>query len=208
MGSWLLISLTASTITCPQVITQTDFNLSEYVRSSWYVHAQQPTSYLPVENNYCVVATYDVADKDKNQISVYNYARRKSVDGKNVNARNMRLCASVNSCFNPSKLEVNLCWLPKFFAGPYWVLAAGPSPAKYTWAIVSAGQPTERLLKRGNDRRICGSSGLWLFSRSPQRNQTQIDMQLSLIRALGVRTDLLMPVIQKDCAYSDMYIKP
>ena len=208
MSLLLTAMLVSKALVCPTVPTQSDFNVTEYVRSSWYIHAQQPTSYLTVDDNYCVVATYSIPDLSKTRISVYNYARKSSVNGKNVNAKHRVLCAKPSSCFYPSKLKVNLCWLPDFFAGDYWVIAAGPSRSNYEWAIVSGGQPTPSLVKGRTDKRICVGKGLWPFSRSKERNQTQIDLQLSIVNEVGISPLLLNPVIQTGCLYSDMYIKP
>ena len=51
---FLLSSTTAQH--CPIVNTQTNFNLTEYIRERWYIQQQQITSYLPLEENYCVTA--------------------------------------------------------------------------------------------------------------------------------------------------------
>lgn len=204
----LAAMLVSKALVCPTVPTQSNFNVTEYVRSSWYIHAQQPTPYLPPENNYCVVATYSIPDLTKTRISVYNYARKSSVNGKNVNAKNMVLCAKPTSCFYPSKLKVNLCWLPDFLAGDYWVIAAGPSSSNYEWAIVSGGQPAPVFMKGDSNKKMCVGKGLWLFSRRKERNQTQIDLQLSIINQVGISPLLLQPVAQDGCLYSDMYIKP
>ena len=196
------IFLSAVNASCPIVSTQDDFNLTEYTRKSWYVHRQQPTNYLPVEDNYCVVATYEDELAQKSTIGVYNYARRGSVTGPNVNSEGRVLCAKIPSCIVPSKLRVNICWLPDFLAGDYWVVAAGPRPGHYDWAIVSGGQP--RLRRNSHE---CSPRGLWFFSRNQIRNDTLIRMQEGICRSKGISASLLHDVTQDGCDYEGMYIK-
>ena len=56
----LLVSAPAfSGTACKQVSTvgSAAFDLDEWVRASWYIQEQQITKYLPLEKNYCCVAT-------------------------------------------------------------------------------------------------------------------------------------------------------
>ena len=57
---WPLIAPRADE--CPAVTTvgSANFNLTEYVRKSWYIQAQQVESYQPLDSLYCVTATYDL----------------------------------------------------------------------------------------------------------------------------------------------------
>ena len=73
--------------------------------------------------------------------AVKNYANSGRVNGPPQNGNNMTLCARANDANDTSKLAVAPCFLPNYFAGPYWVLGVGP---KYEWAVVIGGQPTEQ----------------------------------------------------------------
>jgi len=202
----MLFNLLIYALACKPVPTQTNFNLSEYTRASWYVHYRQGTAYLPSLNNYCVVATYDMERGSADAISVHNYASFGLSVGASV-GRNSVLCAKPKHCFTPAKLRVGLCWLPDFFASDYWVLAAGPSPQRYDWAIVSGGQPTNRLRKYFPGIFVCTGDGLWLLSRNATHDQNQVDKQLQILKEMGVTTKLLNKVEQEGCDYSDMFIK-
>jgi lipocalin len=198
----MLLGIAVQLLACTPVSVQRDFNLSEYVRASWYVQHQQQTSYLPLNNNYCVAATYNI-DYSSDKILVYNNARVGSIAGKLTNPKNRPLCARPKTCFAPAKLRVGTCLLPTFFSGDYWVLAAGPSNEDYDWAIVSGGQPRSRLSSYGE----CSTNGLWLLSRNPSYNKSQVDEQLTIVEGLGITTRLLNQVQQRGCNYSAFIIK-
>ena len=54
------------------------------------------------------------------------------------------------------------CFLPKFAAGPYWVLEYNEEEG---YALISGGQPTTETpagCKNGEGK---NNSGLWIFSR-------------------------------------------
>merc|ERR1740138_1714598 len=144
-----VIAALAASSSCPKVSVQDNFNLTEYVRSTWYIQQQQVTEYLSEAENYCTIATYVPNTKKTvpffsgTVVEVYNYANEKKVNGKSENGDGMVLCARVPDKKEPSKLLVAPCFLPNVLAGDYWVVAAGPSPSNYEWAIVSGGQPTE-----------------------------------------------------------------
>ena len=64
---------------CPSVSTVSNFDLSEFVRATWYIQKQQPNSYQPVNNLNCVSATYNLQGASVRfyrgpVVSVYNVA--------------------------------------------------------------------------------------------------------------------------------------
>ena len=66
-----------------------------------------------------------------------------------------------------SKLEVAPCFLPKYFAGPYWIVAYNETEG---YALISGGQPTivtDDGCKSGDGT---NNSGLWIFTRSQERD--------------------------------------
>ena len=202
-----ILSISLANNNCPMVTTQENFNLTEYIRDKWYIQQQQITSYLPLEENYCVTARYNVSDKKilgyhGTVLNVYNYANLHKVNGENANKNNQVLCARVPDSKNPSKLLVAPCFLPNVFAGDYWVIAAGPSSNNYEWAIVSGGQPTVQY-KDGCTTKTTGSNGagFWYFSRVPVANNTVIKKLNKIARSKGYTLSQLHNVTQTNCSY-------
>ena len=79
---------------CPKVNPLQDFNLTEYIKSKWYIQKQQVTSYLPLELNYCVSAEYHLSNKcvpfyHGKVLSVFNYANFNEVNGPSTNKNNL-----------------------------------------------------------------------------------------------------------------------
>ena len=192
---------------CPLVNTQTNFNLTEYVRDRWYIQQQQITTYLPLEENYCVTAKYNISDRKilgyKGVVlNVYNYANLNKVNGEEANKHNQVLCARVPNKTNPSKLLVAPCFLPNVFAGDYWVVAAGPTSDNYEWAIVSGGQPTVQY-KDGCTTKTTGSNGagFWYFSRVPSASHSVIKKLNKIAKSKGYTLSQLHNVTQANCSY-------
>ena len=195
--------------------TQPPVNLTEYVRASWYIQQQQLTSYQTLRDLYCVTATYNVDQRSKvpffhgQVISVYNYANQDGINGPNQNNNQTVLCARVTNSSSPEKLIVAPCFLPNIFGGPYYILAAGPEPELYEWAIVIGGQPTVNM---GNNTCTTAedkinNSGLWLFSRKPQLESEKIEKMKQILLQRNVSTQLLKPVVQTGCKYEGAFLK-
>lgn len=89
-------------------------------------------------------------------------------------------------------------------AGPYWVIAVGPSktPALgYDWAIVSGGAPS---MATENDACLPPKNtddGLWLFSRTPVAPKADMDAMMAAAKALRLDTTALRRVEQAGCTY-------
>lgn len=113
------------------------------------------------------------------------------------------LCAVVADADMPAKLKVGPCFLPSLFYGPYWVVAAGPEPDNYEWAIVSGGQPTHDTGKGCTTGSGVNNSGFWYFTRSPVVNSTLISMLERIAVGKGFDTSVLNDVEQKGCKYQD-----
>lgn len=202
---------------CSQVKLQTDppVNLTEYTRASWYIQQQQLTSYQSLQDLYCVTATYNEEPNAKvpffrgKVISVYNYANRNEVNGRNEGSNRTILCARVKNESEPEKLIVAPCFLPNLLGGPYDILAAGPEPDNYEWAIVIGGQPTVYM---GNntctttENRI-NNSGLWLFSRKRILEDSAIRQMYSILQSQNISTIKLNNVVQEGCEYEGAFIK-
>ncbi len=142
-------------------------------------------------------------------VSVYNYANKDKPNGVPEGSVNGTiLCARVPDSNNPAKLLVAPCFLPNLFAGPYWVLMAGPSSDNYEWAIVSGGQPTVQY-PDGCTTSESGTNnaGLWLFSRTPVANPIDLQKMKSVLKDLGFTLSRLHEVPQQSCHYAGAYIK-
>ena len=148
---------------------------------------------------------------DGSVISVYNYGRINGVNGTLENPDNYTLCARQPNSSNPAEIINAPCFLPNFLAGPYWVIAAGPSSYNYSWAIVSGGPPTVQYADGNCSTKLTGTNGagLWLFTREPYG--TSADTSVSLMRNIllekGYTTSLLINVTQRGCNYSRAFIK-
>lgn len=193
--------------TCPVVSPMSDFNLTEYIKDKWYIQKQQVTSYLPVELNYCVTAKYQVSNKlipfyFGEVLSVFNYANFNEVNGPSTNKNNFTLCARMRNETDPARLLVAPCFLPNFFAGDYWVIAAGPSSNNYQWAIISGGQPTVQYPDGCTTRNdTSNGAGLWFFTRNQTVDSNVIDEMSNKVKSLGYTTSQLNDVKQVGCKY-------
>lgn len=198
---------------CPKLSTVTDFNVTEYTRKTWFFQKQQLTEYLPQNTFYCVAATYNLEGKkvplfNGTVVSVYNYANEDKVNGANHNKDGMVLCARQPNASTPAALEVAPCFLPNALAGDYDVIAVGGSPSQYTWAVIIAGQPTEKF-DDGCTTKETGvnGAGLWLATRDRvASNDTVLEMETAL-KSLGVATSRLFPVEQEGCKYDGAKLK-
>lgn len=90
-------------------------------------------------------------------------------------------------------------------AGPYWIVAAGPSktPALgYDWAIITGGAPSQAT---ENDACVPPSAtddGVWLFSRTPVAPAADMAAMMAAAKALRIDTAALVPVKQTGCTYA------
>ena len=193
--------------TCPKINTVKNFNLTEYIKQPWYVQLQQETFYLPLEYNYCVTARYGLSDKKilfyhGQVLDVYNHARNQNTNGTSVNKNNFTLCARIPNPEIPSKLIVAPCFLPNIFGGDYWVIAAGPQPDNYQWAIISGGQPKIKYSDGcTTSTKFVNDAGLWLFTRQQTPPTKLINFMLNKTKSLGFTLQKLNYVQQQGCHY-------
>lgn len=176
-----------------------NFDLDSYINGRWYIHQQAETKYLPKEQNYCVYAEYTKMEKKSfwgYEVSVHNHAAEK--DG-TVHDSGEKICAkTVDATDDAAKLEVSLCLLPTFTAGPYWVLEYDEAAG---YALISGGQPEIE----GPDGCKSGSgtnnSGLWIFSRDSVRDEALVQKMRDAAQAQGFDIGVLRDVDQTNCGY-------
>ena len=213
ISSIFLLSLSCN---CPNVELQTNppVNLTEYTRATWYIQEQQVNGYQQQEDLYCVAATYNRDNNSKvpffkgNVLSVYNYANFNETNGISLNNSTV-LCARQPNNSEPEKLLVAPCFLPNIFGGPYWILAAGPSPQRYDWAVVIGGQPSVRVSNTTCTTKLSGinNSGLWIFSRERVLDNSTLSMVRDIVTSKNVSIEKLLPVNQTGCYYRGAFIK-
>lgn len=181
---------------CPPVETVEDFDIDVYASKPWYVHQQAENSYSPIDYNYCVTAEYTVRGSATiwgYTVDVNNFAYNEVGD-----AREANLCAyqTGESGTDLSKLAVAPCFLPTIFAGPYWIVAYDEEEG---YALISGGQPEEEF--EGGCRTGTGinNSGLWIFSRSEERNEALITMVRGIASDAGFDLSILNDVDQTNC---------
>jgi lipocalin len=191
---------------CQPVNTVADFDVATYISSRWYIQQQMEVSYLPLTWNYCVFAEYtQFQSPNVNGYSygVHNYAEE--VDGtvhdSNIEIPGGGICAAGADKNDPAKLKVAPCFVPKLFAGPYWILEYSEEEG---YALVSGGQPTIPTTggkcKLGNG---VNNSGLWIFTRAQQRDDALVQKVRALADAQGFDVSVLNDVSQVNCAPVD-----
>jgi hypothetical protein len=207
----LLLSLS-----CPNIEPMKNFNTSEYIRSTWYIQQQQITGYQPPNSLYCVAQTLEATNKtipffSGDVLHVYNYGNLNMVNGENENSGNFTLCARQPYVNDTARILNAPCFLPNSFAGPYWVLAAGPYSYNYSWAIVSGGEPNVTYGDGNCSTSLKGvnGSGLWLFTREKYGTFAleSVDIMRNLLTNMGITLSQLLNVTQIGCNYTGAYIK-
>lgn len=212
----MITTLFTLAISCPNILPMADFNTTEYIRGTWYIQQQQITGYQPEESLYCVAQTLDLTNKTVpfyhgTVLSVYNYGNLYHVNGKQENEKNVTLCARQVNESDPARLLNAPCFLPNQFAGPYWVIAAGPYTDSYEWAIISGGPPNVRYPDGNCSTSLKGTngSGLWLITRYSvsELNTYYVSYMRSWLLNIGYTTSQLLDVDQFRCNYTGAYIK-
>jgi len=225
-GAALLNALAADSA-CPPLEVQQDFNAEEYVRASWYVQKQQVNGFQPMEALSCVATTYNETFRGQTKSSSSGFLAFNDckVGGKNKEAQynfedvNFKqqfsnpLCVRVPDYNEPSKLTVAPCLFSDVFAGDYWVAAAGPSPDKYQWAIVTAGQPTIQMDDGCTTPTTCSGPartgcGLWFFTRQPVPSVGVMEQLEEAARQKGLSFQNLVTINHQGCDYDGYAIKP
>eukprot|EP00549_Striatella_unipunctata_P013147 CAMPEP_0118681818 /NCGR_PEP_ID=MMETSP0800-20121206/5148_1 /TAXON_ID=210618 ORGANISM="Striatella unipunctata, Strain CCMP2910" /NCGR_SAMPLE_ID=MMETSP0800 /ASSEMBLY_ACC=CAM_ASM_000638 /LENGTH=205 /DNA_ID=CAMNT_0006578153 /DNA_START=1272 /DNA_END=1889 /DNA_ORIENTATION=- len=181
-----------------ELSTVEDFDLDSYFSARWYVHEQAVTPYTPSSLNFCSFADYAIRDSPTfwgHTIDNFNYAE--DAEG-NVQSGNDCVYQDPNEL---GKLTVMPCFLPRFLGGPYWVVAYDEEKG---YAMVSGGQPRIPTASGcRNPTRVYNGSGLWIFTRSPTRDEDLIDEVKVIGTSLGLDTtsSVLSPVLHENCNY-------
>lgn len=212
----IIANSTSSNSSCPLISPMNNFNTTEYIRASWYIQQQQVTTYQPNNTLYCVMQTLNSSGRtvpffNGPVLDVYNYGNFDRVNGEQQNTMNFTLCARQFNQSVPSELLNAPCLLPNYFAGPYWVLAAGPTTSNYSWAIISGGPPTVRYPDGNCSTSEDGinGSGLWLFTRERFGDNVEfyVHQMRNFLLNMGYTVSRLLNVSQTGCNYTGTYVK-
>lgn len=188
---------------CKTVSTQEDFVLEDFIAKPWYIQQQMITQYLPATQNYCVRAEYQVLPESSWRrfwgytIQVHNVAQ--NAEG-GVQDSGMTLCASADDSGDPAKLQVAPCFLPRNFAGPYWVIAYNSTEG---YALVSGGQPTVKTDNGCKTGDGMNDSGLWIFTNKQGRDEKILEKVRNIASDQGYDLSVLNDVNQADCPNSE-----
>jgi len=204
---------------CPELSTLSGFDLEAYASKTWYVQEQAVTTYLPEFQNYCVTADCTVLEEPtwpwKYTVEVNN--RAQDADGNKyggtINA------AQTDPEEEPGKLMVAPGFLPRFFAGPYWVLAYDEEEEGEKdednnnnnnsggYALVIGGQPSVRTEAgcKTQNRWLNSSGGLWIFTRKSERDNDLVNRVREIAaNDFGLDVTGLNTVVQgESCDYSE-----
>ena len=198
---------------CQTVTTQQGFDLDTYISAIWYSQQQRPTPFQPATLNYCTTAEYTELDGSQTgfdeayTIKVFNTAQ--DIDGNVVTSDDEAqvgpdpgpLCGLQEMPdTDPAKLLVGNCFVSPtqpFGAGPYWVLEYDEAAG---YALISGGQP-DIPTENGLCTYSSPFSGLWIFTRDFERNDTLIDEVRAMAVAQGIDPSIMLDVSQEDCVY-------
>jgi len=207
----ILSGAAADAQSCRPVTTVGNFDLTEYASAPWYVQQQAQNTYTPLDRDRCVTAQYNLKEDSGPwwtrswggyTVDVFNYAE----DGEGGSSSGGNLCADYDRD-TPSRLKVAPCFLPKFFAGPYWIVAYEEGNEGY--ALVSGGQPEEMVdgeADCGPDRtEACcktgdgiNNSGLWILTRQTNPSNALVETVRGIAREKGFTTSVLFGVTHDD----------
>ena len=180
-----------------------DKGASEFFVNDWYVQKQTETPYLKKDYNNCVRATYKQKPPSffGYTVDVHNFAKGDS--GKWKNSGVGFLAGQRNPASDgEAKFLVAPQFLPKWFAGDYWVLAHENKGATDEFAIVAGGQPKIPLADGCTfDTGVTNGSGLWIFTRKQARDDAVVEKAKQIIVDKGISLQGLNDVKQDDCDF-------
>mmetsp|Transcript_440 Transcript_440/g.634 ORF Transcript_440/g.634 Transcript_440/m.634 type:complete len:249 (+) Transcript_440:809-1555(+) len=179
---------------CKEVTTQENFDLEKFISAKWYVQQQMEVDYLPKSRNFCVTAEYS-----KRSFSFFGYTinvKNLAFESDKTTKQQGDLCASEDGSDDPAKLQVAPCFLPKAFAGPYWVVSYDEEQG---YALISGGQPTIPGTNGCRTGSGTNNSGLWIFTRNQVRDDELVNRVRSIAQEKGFDISVLNDVDQTSC---------
>jgi lipocalin len=212
-----LLTGAASQSPCKTVTSLDDFDLDQYTSAKWYSHQQRASPFQSKALFNCVTAEYSYLNPAKGAqeaagvgkgylIKVFNYSE--DIDGNVYTSPVLgesgaptpgALCAGsqVFAGDKASEVTVWFCTVPvvQFMQSNYWVLAYDEEEG---YALIAGGQtnvPTADGLCSYGDP----TSGLWIFSRSPERNEDMIEKYRDIAIDNGIDPSIMEDVSHVNC---------
>mmetsp|Transcript_7786 Transcript_7786/g.9368 ORF Transcript_7786/g.9368 Transcript_7786/m.9368 type:complete len:222 (+) Transcript_7786:304-969(+) len=176
--------------------TVEDFDLDRYISKRWYVQQQMECGLEPADLFQCQYAEYEKMITPT--FWGHTIAGHDHIDMPDGSVKDLHPCASVVN-LRKGMLLVGECFLPRAFAGPYWVLTYNEAEG---YAAVSGGAPKHSF--PGGCRVGTGhiDSGLWIFTREQQRNENLVQKVRNILGSKGFDLSALKDVDQSDCPTS------
>jgi len=197
---FLLATMQACALECPPANFSSiqNFDLDTFISARWHIQQQQPVSYLPASENYCVYADYKKSDPKTfwgYDVLVHNHAEDVAAPH-TVHDSGSKICAKIVDAAT-GKLEVAPCFLPSAAAGPYWVIAYSEEEG---YALISGGPP--KTASAGGCQMGTGvnGSGLWIFTRKQQKDAALIEKVRGIATQKGFDLSILNEVDQSNCS--------
>ena len=213
-----LLTGAASQSPCKTVTSLDDFDLDKFTSAKWYSHQQRESPFQSKALFNCVTAEYSFLNPANGAqeeagvangygIKVFNYSE--DIGGKVYTSDDKvgengaplpgALCAG-SQVFEGDKISevtVGFCTVPvvSFEQSNYWVLAYDNEDG---YALIAGGQtnvPTlDGLCSYGNP-----TSGLWIFSRSSERNEDMIKKYRDIAIDNGIDPSIMKDVSHDNC---------
>merc|ERR1712086_632145 len=194
LGSVSALSCPPANFTTPFEINA-NFNLTAFISARWYVQQQMECGLEPANLFQCQYAEYK--QLTKKTFWGFSIQGHDHIDMIPPNRTSMDLHPCVDVVDEArGKLQVGQCFLPKLASGPYWVYQYDETQG---FAAVGGGLPKEEF--PGGCRTGTGhvNSGLWIFTRLQQRNDTLVDSVRGLLGDMGFDLAALKDVPQTGC---------
>ncbi len=219
-----IASFAASQQPCKTVQPLEDLDIQSWASAKWYSHQQRESPAQSVDFFYCVTAEYSFLDPTVSPEQAAGLANGYTVKVLNVgqNAEGVvstsddpsqelgdvpsGLCAGqgvFTETFGDldSQLTVGFCVIPAvtFLAPNYWVLAYDEDDG---YGLVAGGQTD---IPNNDGSGLCTYSdpfnGLWIFSRSPVRNEAMIEKYRGIAMDNGIDPNMMKDVSLENCGY-------
>ena len=209
---------------CKTIKPLDDFNLEQYASKKWYSHQQREQPFTSEALFYCISAEYSFLDYNKlpfealglgNGFTIKIFNKGQDVNGTVFTSDDefaeggmkvpSPLCAGqgVFDGDKDSQITVGFCAIPvaAFQQSNYYVLAYNEEDGA---ALIAGGQAD---VPNTNGDGLCTYSniqnGLWIFSRSPVRNETLIEKYRNIAIDNGIDPSMMKDVLQVDCSHND-----
>jgi len=208
---------------CKTVEPLDEFDIVQYKSKKWYSHQQREQPFTSQALFFCITAQYSFLDPTKvpfeplgieNGFGIKVFNKGKDADGNVFTSDDefaeggfpvpSPLCAgqAIFDGDKDSQLTVGFCSLPAAASGPsnYWVLAYDEDEGA---TLIAGGQADVPNI---NGDGLCTYSspfnGLWIFSRSPVRNNALINKYRGIARDNGIDPSMMKDVSQVDCDHT------